>query len=146
MTAWTHEEGMSQARLRLLNAASTDKRFPVEAYEFLCQALMFTQEALQRVPAGNIRPEDAPDKHVSGQELLEGVRRFALEQFGPMAYIVFRQWGVKNTGDFGKMVYHLIDSGVWFRSETDQIEDFTDLFDFERAFVHESTLDWDDDE
>jgi uncharacterized repeat protein (TIGR04138 family) len=137
---------MSQARLRLLHAASADKRYPVEAYEFLCQALMFTQEALQRVPAGDLRPEDAADKHVSGAELLEGVRRFGLEQFGPMAYIVFHQWGVKATGDFGKMVYHLIDSGVWFGSDNDRIEDFDDLYDFETAFVRESTLDWDEDE
>jgi uncharacterized repeat protein (TIGR04138 family) len=131
---------MSQERIRLLKAAAADKRFPVEAYDFLCQALLFTQEALSRVPEPNLRPEDAGDKHVSGGELLDGVRRYALAQFGPMAYIVFRQWGIKNTGDIGKMVYHLIDSGLWFRSETDQIEDFNNRYDFERAFVHESKL------
>jgi uncharacterized repeat protein (TIGR04138 family) len=131
---------MSHERIRLLKAASADKRFPVEAYDFLCQSLLFTQEALSRVPAPNLRPEDAADKHVSGMELLEGVRRFALDQFGPMAYIVFRQWGIKNTGDIGKMVYHLIDSGLWFRSDEDKLEDFHNRFDFERAFVIESTL------
>jgi uncharacterized repeat protein (TIGR04138 family) len=135
---------MSQERIRLLKAASADKRYPVEAYDFLCQALLFTQEALCKVPAPNLRPEDAADKHVSGMELLEGVRRFALEQFGPMAYIVFRQWGIKTTGDIGKMVYHLIDKGLWFRSENDKVEDFHNRYDFERAFVHESKLEWEE--
>jgi uncharacterized repeat protein (TIGR04138 family) len=144
MDSTPDEEGMSQERLRLLSAATACKRYPVEAYEFLCQSLMFTQEALDRVPASNARLEEAVDKHVSGEELLEGVRRFALDQFGPMAYVVFHQWGIKTTADFGNMVFHLIDSGVWFRSETDQVEDFHDRYDFERAFVHESTLDWDE--
>jgi len=131
---------MSQERLRLLKAAAADKRFPVEAYDFLCQALLYTQEALCKVPATSLGPDEASDKHVTGKELLEGVRRFALEQFGPMAYVVFRQWGIKTTADIGKMVYHLIDSGLWFRSESDKLEDFHNRYDFERTFVHESKL------
>jgi uncharacterized repeat protein (TIGR04138 family) len=135
---------MSDERARLFAAAAADKRYPIEAYEFLCHALTYTQGYLNRVPDPTVSPEDAIDKHVSGRELLDGVRRFALEQFGPMAYIVFQTWGVKRTGDIGNMVYHLIDSGVWFRSPTDQPEDFHDLYDFEQAFLRDAPLELED--
>ena len=55
-----------------------DRRFDPQAYFFVKEALDFT---LQRVAGGN----GGQARHVSGQELLEGFRDCALEQFGPMA-------------------------------------------------------------
>jgi uncharacterized repeat protein (TIGR04138 family) len=135
---------MSDERAKLYAAAVADKRYAIEAYEFLCHALVFTQHQLDRVPEPGLQPENAKDKHVSGQELLEGIRQLALEQFGPLAFIVFRSWGLKSTRDFGNMVYHLIDSGIWFCSETDRIEDFDDLYDFEEAFLRDAPIEWDE--
>lgn len=120
----------------LFDVAMADKQFAFEAYEFLHHALAYTQRMLghcaETVPPGG----EAQPQHVSGQELLEGVRRFAIEQFGMMASVVFHEWGLRGTGDFGVMVFRLIDAGLWHKSPTDSIDDFVDLYDFEEEFVH----------
>ncbi|MEM0968475.1 MAG: Minf_1886 family protein [Verrucomicrobiota bacterium] len=106
-----------------------DTRFEKEAYFFLREALDFTVKDLDR------KDQVRSSQHVSGPELLDGVRRYALEQFGPMVPTVFEEWGVTRCGDFGNMVFHLIESGVFGKSDTDRPEDFEDVFDFEEAFV-----------
>ncbi len=75
-----------------------------------------------------------PDAHLTGQQLCEAIRQLALEQFGLMARVVLHSWGVHVTGDFGEIVYNLIDIGLMKKSETDRREDFNDVFDFEEAF------------
>lgn len=128
-----------------------DPRYSVEAYEFLCQALAYTQQVVRpdgtrsrpstRNETKSVGPDDRVIQHVTGQDLCEGIRRFALDQFGLMAPTVFRCWGVRETSDFGKMVYHLIESGLWHKSESDSIEDFSDQFDLDTAFTAEA-IDW----
>lgn len=124
---------MSEKRSALIEVAMSDRRFAPEAYEFLCHALNHTQKQRERAAT----PDVGVIHHVSGQELLEGIRQFALEQFGQMAYVVFRQWGILKTGDFGAMVFRLIDAKLWYRSPTDRIEDFEDVYDFEQVFVRD---------
>ncbi|MGL4464875.1 MAG: Minf_1886 family protein [Planctomycetia bacterium] len=108
-------------------------RFPPEAYEFLCQALALAQKEAGRLPPADRPPADGDPEgrpfHVSGAELLDGVRDLALQQFGFMAGVVFRQWGVETTAHVGVMVFRLIDAGLWFRSPDDRLEDFADRFD-----------------
>ena len=72
---------------------------------------------------------------MSGQELVEGIRLFALEEFGPVTKLVLNSWGITCTLDFGEMVFNLVDKGVLGKQENDCKEDFADGFDFERAFV-----------
>ena len=78
----------------------------------------------------------APDgsQHVKGQELLEGVKRYSIEQFGCLAQMVLEAWGVKNTGDFGRMVFNLVEYDLMGKQEGDRMEDFENLYDFEEAF------------
>ncbi len=104
-------------------------RYHRDAYFFLRDALDYTVKRLgkDRIPRRS--------QHVSGPELLDGIRQFALEQFGPMVPTVFETWGLHRSGDFGEMVFLLIDSGVFGRSDSDEREDFEDIFDFEDAFV-----------
>lgn len=135
---------MSGTRSELAEIASTDEKYALEAYEFLCHALAHTQEMLGREPAIDPKTGEPRIRHVTGQELLEGIREFALVQFGMMAGVVFRLWGVRSTGDFGAMVYRLIDAGLWHKSPTDRLEDFEDLYDFDKAFVQEYKLEWDE--
>lgn len=129
---------MSSARADLMEAALSDPRFAPEAYEFLCQALAYTQQVLRpRSPKSGraVKEQESTSiPHVTGQDLCQGIRSFAFEQFGIMAGVVFRCWGVRGTSDFGKMVYHLIEAGLWHKTEQDSIEDFEDQFDFEQAF------------
>jgi len=77
----------------------------------------------------------AAQRHVSGQELLEGLRRFALDQFGPMAKTVFDHWGVRRCEDFGEIVFNMVEKGILGKTDQDSREDFRGGFDFEEAFV-----------
>lgn len=99
-----------------------DPRYAAEAYGFLRAGLEFTVRRLEK------------PRHVSGQELLEGLRIFALAEFGPMAKTVLNGWGVLSTDDFGEMVFNLVEAGLLGKTEEDRREDFSDGFDFDEAF------------
>ena len=105
----------------------TDSRFPREAYFFLRDALDQTVKLRKR--------QLGEGGHVSGQQLCEGIRQYAINQFGPMVPTVFEYWGLKRTDDFGRMVWSLIDLEVFGKTPTDSIEDFTAVFEFHDAFV-----------
>lgn len=74
-------------------------------------------------------------RHLSGQELCEALRQFALHQYGYMAASVLAQWGIMTTGDFGSIVYNLIDIGLMRKSIDDRQEHFSDVYDFQTVFV-----------
>ena len=107
-----------------------DPRFDQDAYLFLRDALEFTTKR-QRRKAGSPPPEC----HVSGQQLLEGVRQYALQQYGPMVPTVFEHWRVRSCEDIGSIVFNLIDAREFGKSPQDTIEDFRSGFDFHEAFV-----------
>jgi len=110
-----------------------DPRYERRAYFFLRDALDYTVNAVRKaeIKAGKARGTS----HVTGQELVEGIRDYALQQFGPMAHHVLTQWGITRCGDFGEMVYQLIAKGVFSKTDTDRQEDFAELYDFDAAFV-----------
>ncbi len=114
---------------RLEELVRQDPRYNMDAYTFLLDALGFTIRMLGR----DKESDDPAKRHVSGRELLEGIRRYALLQFGFMARVVFEGWGVKGTDDFGEIVFNLVDRGLLGRSETDSKEDFHAVYDFEEA-------------
>jgi uncharacterized repeat protein (TIGR04138 family) len=120
--------GDERLGLDLERLAKNDPRYRIEAYIFLMNALEFTLATLGR------------EGHVSGKELLEGVRGLAKERFGPTAKMVFEHWGVKTTGDFGEIVYNLIGAGILGKTEQDSIDDFKDVYDFGEVF--EKRCDW----
>lgn len=124
---------MSQSAAR--NSAPRLKH-PRHAYGFLFEALHFTQKRLGRDGSGE--PTDADESaHISGQELLDGVREYAREQFGPMAMTVFRSWGIGSTNDIGHMVYELIDRGEMRKTDRDDLRDFYDYYEFDDAFSND---------
>ena len=105
-----------------------DKRYDPGAYFFLKDALDFT---IKRTMSQN----NGEERHVSGQELLVGVRDYALQEFGPMASTLLREWGVRSCKDVGEMVFVLIEEGMFGRQDSDTKDDFRDLFDFEEALT-----------
>lgn len=109
------------------NIVRRDSRFDPQAYLFLKEALDFT---LKRAAEDN----DGQARHVSGQELLEGFRDLALQEFGPMAATLMDEWGLSSTRNVGEMVFQLIDEQMFGRQETDTLEDFEDIYDFDEAF------------
>ena len=98
-----------------------DTRFDRRAYDFVRLGLDRTVKELQKKE--RLRKEKPP--HVTGPELLEGLRAFALEQFGPMTKTVLNDWGIRRCRDFGDIVYNLIEWGVFLRNEKDRLEDFS---------------------
>lgn len=107
----------------LIPVLERDSRYARAAYHFVCEALDHTQAAA----AGQKR-------HVTGQELLDGIRQFALKQFGPMTCLVFEEWGIRSCSDFGEIVFNMIEEQILSKTETDRREDFQTGFDFNDAF------------
>lgn len=106
-------------------------KYHPHAYEFVFAALRFTQEHLPR------RPYAAPDdeeSHITGQQLLDGIRALALSKFGLLTIPVFRQWGIRSTDDFGRIVFELVERGEMRKTERDHISDFYDVYDFQEVF------------
>src|SRR6266498_3574531 len=129
-----------------------DPRYHRDAYLFVREALDHTQRRAAKTVRGSakqeskhvsgqellagIRTAKQESKHVSGQELLAGIRTCALEQFGPMAFMVLEEWGVHRCEDFGEIVFNLIEygGGMFGKSERDSREDFKGDWNFEEAF------------
>jgi uncharacterized repeat protein (TIGR04138 family) len=116
-----------------------DPRYPYEAYEFVFEALAHTQQMLGRVPPAEGAEE--PDYHVSGPQLLHGVRDLALRQFGLMARTVFRMWGINRTDDFGEIVFNLVEAGLMSKTDQDNRRDFQNVYDLDQALVHDFRID-----
>jgi uncharacterized repeat protein (TIGR04138 family) len=108
-----------------------DARFDRMAYDFIRLGLDHTVKELKKKEAGRV----GPARHVTGQELLEGLRVYALEQYGPMATTVLNSWGIRRCADFGELVFNLIEYNIFSKTETDRREDFSELYSFEDAFV-----------
>jgi len=99
-----------------------DPRYAAEAYSFVRSGLDYTVRRLEK------------PRHVSGQELLDGIREFALAEFGPMTKTVLNSWGITCTEDFGEMVFNMVEIGLLGRTDKDSREDFANGYDFEEVF------------
>lgn len=108
-----------------------DPRYDKKAYGFVRLGLDHTVKAVKK----NDPARTQQSQHVSGRELLEGLRVYALEQFGPLSKLVLESWGVNRCADFGEIVFNMIEYRVFSKTESDHREDFADIYDFEEAFV-----------
>jgi uncharacterized repeat protein (TIGR04138 family) len=131
----------------IVQLLAEDRRYPLEAYVFVFEALHYAQSVLGMGaegtsepaagghPAGGATDEEpvAAQHHVSGRELCEASRRYALDQYGYMAKLVLANWGIRSTGDLGEIVFNLIRIGRMRKTPADRREDFDDVFDFDTA-------------
>jgi uncharacterized repeat protein (TIGR04138 family) len=108
-----------------------DPRFDRKAYAFIRHGLDHTVKELKKTGTERL----ARTHHVTGQELVQGLRQYALDQYGPLAKTVLNSWGVQQCSDFGDIVYNLIEYNVFSKTETDRREDFANLYSFDEAFV-----------
>ena len=108
-----------------------DSRFDRKAYEFIRLGLDHAVKELKKKDTSRA----VRSRHVSGPELIEGLRVYALEQYGPLAKTVLNSWGIKRCTDFGEIVFNLIEYNVFSKTDNDRREDFTDLYTFDEAFV-----------
>jgi len=104
-----------------------DPRYPRDAYLFVREALDYTQKAIVKENRGQLR-------HVSGQELLAGIRDYALSQFGPMGVTVLEEWNITRCEDFGDIVFNMVEVGMLAKTDQDTRADFANGYDFTDAF------------
>ncbi|MCR9294055.1 MAG: hypothetical protein NXI32_15120 [bacterium] len=120
---------MSEKIHPIVELLQQDQRYHIEAYQFVREALAYAQEIMKMPTAG-----EKGEHHISGQQLCEAIRQYALEQFGFMAKTVLNSWGVYSTADFGEIVYNLIRIKHMKKSDADRREDFDNVYDFANAF------------
>jgi len=108
-----------------------DARYDRKAYPFTREGLDFAVKELKKKDAERSRQS----LHVTGTELLMGIRAFALDQYGPLTLTVLNSWGITRCGDFGEIVFNLIEYNVFSKTENDRREDFGEVYTFEDAFV-----------
>jgi len=104
-----------------------DSRYTREAYFFVREALDFTQKSATKSGRDQVR-------HVTGQELLDGIREFALQQYGPMTQLLLGEWGLTRCEDFGELVFNMVEAGLLAKTKKDSREDFKGGYDFDDAF------------
>ena len=119
-----HEVSFEEA---LVKIRAKDPRYHRDAYYFVREALDHTQKTVGTDTRKRIR-------HVTGQELLVGIREFALQQFGPMAKTVLEEWGIRSGQDFGEIVFNMIEVGWLAKTDKDSRADFDQGYDFDEAF------------
>ena len=110
-------------------AATVVQTYPIEAFEFMHEGLDYTVNRVH----GPVKNDGKENRHVSGQQLCEGLRELALSRWGRLARTVLRRWDIHSTLDFGRMVYSLIETGQLQKVEEDSIDDFRNVYDFERV-------------
>lgn len=112
---------------KITRIAEKDQRYRKEAYLFILASLEYTVDKLPEV------------RHLTGKELSLGIADYARIQYGYMARTVMEHWGMRQTIDFGEIVYALINEGLLRKSEEDDKEDFSGVFDFETEFTWDKT-------
>ncbi|MDH4210609.1 MAG: hypothetical protein OEV79_04105 [candidate division WOR-3 bacterium] len=114
---------MNGSEKNIKEIAKNDPRYSVDAYLFALEALDHTRHEL------------GLSGHVTGRQLLEGIRNLALKRYGAMTKMVFEHWGVTNTLDFGNIVINMVNEHILSKTPEDSIDDFKDVYDFEDVFV-----------
>lgn len=143
---------MSETAQKIAELVQQDRRYRFEAYVFIFEALAHAHKMLgiaapkrsesstkKKSKATRAREEasaaeESSENHLTGQQLCEAIRMYALEQYGYMAKCVFNNWGIRTTGDFGEIVYNLIRIGEMRKTKDDRREHFEDVYDFDEAF------------
>jgi uncharacterized repeat protein (TIGR04138 family) len=101
-----------------------DKRYKPDAYEFVLLGLTFTQKKLKK------------QFHLSGVELANGLRDYAVNQYGVLANRVLTHWGINQTLDFGNIVFNMIEKKLLAKTEDDVLSDFNAVYNFKEAFAN----------
>lgn len=105
-----------------------DPRYARGAYYFLRQALDYSLKEMHK--SGELDKSN----HLTGKQLLEGIRRYAIDQYGPMARPVLEHWGISECRDFGNIVFNLVECKVLGKTDQDNVEDFSGGYQFAAAF------------
>jgi uncharacterized repeat protein (TIGR04138 family) len=121
---------MSDIR-KLNKITQIDQRYTIDAYVFVLEALHHTRSITNT------------KGHVTGRQLLEGIKDLALRRYGSMAKMVFEHWGISKTIDFGNIVINMVNEKILSKTPEDKLDDFDNVYDFDDVFVKEYTPEFD---
>lgn len=133
---------MSQESISLYHVVTQDPRYPIDAYVFVREALGYAADSMGlgqqdcelELDLDAVAQLARRERHLTGQQLCEAIRQYANCQFGYLAKVVLKNWGIENTSCFGDIVYNMIDAGVMKKSSNDRREHFDDVYDFNDVF------------
>ncbi len=117
--------------------AKQDGRYDPRALKFVFDALGTTVQRLRGRPQQADEEDDEGEPtphHISGAQLAQGVAAVAMDRWGRLAKMVLNYWGITTTRDLGEIVYLMIRHEWMTAQETDRIEDFDGVFEFENLF------------
>jgi uncharacterized repeat protein (TIGR04138 family) len=109
-----------------------DKRFVPALYFFVRHGLDYL---VKKRAEESQQAAGTPHQHISGRQLLEGLREYALSEYGPAAYALLTRWGIQKSSDFGDIVFSLIAENMLGKSPNDRREDFDNGFDLELGLL-----------
>jgi uncharacterized repeat protein (TIGR04138 family) len=121
--------GELQRKTVLQKVVEDSGLYPAEAYEFVQRGLTYTVQKLHGSAA-----RSGPSRHVTGQQLCEGLRELAMSQWGYLAQTVLQRWNITSTLDFGRIVFNLVRHRAMATTQHDSIDDFRNVYDFKSAF------------
>jgi uncharacterized repeat protein (TIGR04138 family) len=126
---------MNEQVMAMVELLQNDQRYQLDAYQFVRESLAYAQNVMKMPPHVSEGEEGKSDRHLTGQQLCQAIREYALDQYGYLAKTVLNSWGIHNTGDFGEIVYNLIRIKEMRKSKSDRREDFDNQYDFDTAFA-----------
>jgi uncharacterized repeat protein (TIGR04138 family) len=126
---------MNEQVMAMVELLQNDQRYHLDAYQFVRESLAYAQNVMKLPQHSGEGDEGKSDRHLTGQQLCQAIREYAVEQYGYLAKTVLNSWGIYTTGDFGEIVYNLIRIKEMRKSKTDRREDFDDQYDFDTAFA-----------
>ncbi len=96
-----------------------DSRYDARAYALLMDVIHFLGEG---------------GKHMTSADIMEEFKERALDQYGPLSYMVVTEWGLSRTEDLGEMMFNLVEGHRVRKDENDTPESFAGGYDFREAF------------
>jgi len=115
----------------LLELSRTTK-YPIDAFIFVQRGLDFTVKNIHGDPQ---EPDPTISRHVNGQQLCDGLREYAIEQYGLLARTVLCSWSITGCDDFGHIVFAMVEAEMMQQTEQDTLDDFVGVYDFADAFA-----------
>ena len=120
--------------------------YPVDALLFIQRGLDFTVRRTHGEPLESTDPDEAVNledlnetsRHVTGEQLCWGLRDYAIDQYGLLARTILKRWHIRESADFGRIVFAMVDNGLMLKTDDDTLADFTDIFEFDEAFSPEA--------
>ena len=131
---------MTDTPVKSIVEIAAETPYPPEAFVFIREGLHVAAVRTHGPEPEMTNPALSSKRHVTGQQLCEGLRDAAIHRWGLLAKTVLGNWNIHRSLDFGQIVYAMIENDLMQKTEGDSLEDFRDVFAFDEAFSSENCL------